>query len=141
MWVKQLLYGLFLAFVVALPSALALGYYKITGDPTFRPLAQSIERVVFRGEVGEARDLQVQLRLHDPSAADGLRMARQIRRSFSAKGIDARVYVLTIPEGERAGVIFRVHSNRLGPYPLSRASEGIQAAVSAYRMTVRAAAE
>ncbi len=137
MWVKQLLYGLFLAFVVALPSMVALGYYKVTGDPSFRPLAQSIESAVFGGFVGDARDLKVQLRLHSPTQAEGFRMARQMQRTFSAKGIDARVYVMDIPAREPASVVFLVRQNRIGPFPLSRASEGVNAAVAAYRLTTR----
>lgn len=141
MWAKQLLYGIFLAAVVALPSALALGYYKITGDPSLRPLAQSIESVVFGGTLGETRDLKVELRLHTPSQERGFRMARQIQRSFTAKGIDAQVFVISAAAGEPANVAFVVRRNRIGPFPLSRASDGIQAAVSAYHMTVGRAAE
>ncbi|MBS8227937.1 hypothetical protein [Vannielia litorea] len=137
MWVKQLLYGLFLALVVALPSMFALGYYKISGDPSFRPLAQSIESVIFGGMVGDSRDLQVHLRLHEPTEAEGFRMARQIQRAFTAKGIDARVYVMDISAREPASVTFIVHANRIGPYSLSRASHGVNAAVSAYHMTVQ----
>ncbi|MFY0633601.1 MAG: hypothetical protein JXQ91_07305 [Vannielia sp.] len=134
MWVRQLLYGLFLAMLVALPSAVTLGYYTLSGDPSFRPLAQSVESAVFSGTLEGSQYMRVQLRLHAPTQAQGLRMAKQMKRSLSAKGIDAHVFVVDIPAQERAGVVFMIRSNRLGPYPLSRASEGIRAAVAAYRM-------
>ena len=35
---------------VAMPALLSLGYYYVTGDPTFRPLGITIERLAERGE-------------------------------------------------------------------------------------------
>ncbi|SIO18795.1 hypothetical protein [Vannielia litorea] len=134
MWARQLLYGLFIASLLAMPSVVMLAYHRITGDPSLRPLAQTIAPVIFGPAQDEQSDMQVQLRLHAPTREQGLNMARQLQRTLSAKGIDAQVVIYDVPLDEPASVAFVVARNRIGPLPLSRASEGINAAVSAYRM-------
>lgn len=132
-WTKQALYGLFLAGIVALPTAAALTYYLLTGDQTFRPLAQRVERVSHAVPGGAGARVGAQLRLHDATSPQAYRMAEQIRISFQAKGVEMPVYLLPAAGDEAQSVTYIIGANRVGPFPLSRAAQGLNAAVEAYR--------
>ena len=137
MWWKHALYGLGLAIIVGLPTGIALTYYKITGDPSVRPLAQTVDNVVHGTLAYGVLPVGVQLRLHDPETPQALAMAQQLRKTFSAKGIEVQVFLLEIETDRKAEVLFIVDENRIGPFPLSRAADGVGAAVTAYRSVNR----
>ena len=118
---------------VTTPTTLALTYYHYTKDPTFRPLSQTIERTLVRTERGP---MQVQVSLTLPPELMGTpsekELTRSISSSFAALGVLPRI--TTLPQSGPAEVRFIVGQNHFGPYPLARASDGIRAATTAYRI-------
>ena len=129
---RQVLYALMLAAIVAMPTAVMMLYYQITGDESSRPLSNAVSSLmdgsVAYGEV----PVHVQIRLHDPEPEALRRMALSFRKSFAARGVTASVYFVEAGPTEPASVLYGVGRNRIGPFGLSRAAEGISAAVLAY---------
>ena len=137
MWWKHGLYGLKIAVIVAMPSVIALGYHRLTGDPTLRPLAQSIETSGAASLAFGVVPVGGRISLHGADTPRARRMADEMRKTLHAKGVEARITLLHAAPDAPAGVLFVVDRNRIGPYPLSRAAEGVRAAVAAYHSANR----
>lgn len=123
-------YVLLVIGVVIAPTALSLSWYHITKDPNLRPLAITKQALAAYGL--SSGGLEIVAVVEGPDATSASGMARAITNAFAAKGMDVRIVVRSGP-GVRQ-VTYRVGSSVLGPYPAARASEGIAAAVQAYRM-------
>ncbi|MCP5036494.1 MAG: hypothetical protein GY945_02725 [Rhodobacteraceae bacterium] len=122
--------------LVILPSALSLSYYAITKDPNMRPLGITTESL--REYFGRGFGVEIVAIVHWDSIRSGQvtqgDMRRALRNAFKAKGVDVRIDFRETSGGTH--ITYQVGSSSIGPYPQSRAAEGINAAVAAYRMNV-----
>lgn len=123
---------------VAMPALVGLTLYHVTGDPRLQPLGLTEERMTRIPPPVEPG--LVQAELHVPAGVtdtDGLLyVARQIKKTFTAKGQDAWVVVLRDPQAKAPFVVYRIGSNTLGPYALGQAAQGVAPALIAVR-TIR----
>lgn len=127
-------YVMLIIAVIVLPTAAALGWYQITRDPEFRPLGITREALRAYGVPGSGTDVTAYVDWPASQASQTARqqLARDIAISFAAKGVDVQV-VFRRAEGTPR-ITYVVGKSVLGPYPASRAAQGIEAAVEAYRM-------
>lgn len=124
-----------IALVVA-PTVISLGWYQATGNPLFRPLGITRENMRAYYGTGEWIEIVAEVawdqdRSGRVTQAD---MERALRNAFRVKGVDVRVVFRSSNSGTR--ISYRVGPSIIGPYPQSRAAEGIGAAVEAFRMNV-----
>lgn len=123
-----------IAFVGA-PGSLALTYYLISGDPSFQPLAQSVERQALAGIVNPSPEgLAVHVILRWSGRPDQEAQINQISadivRALDAKGADAHVDLEPGVSGAPSVIYFVAHST-IGPMPITRAADGVDAAAQA----------
>ena len=114
---------------LATPATLALSMFAATGDARWRPLAQTWENTM--QFVFASAPLEVAIAWPEgrpQSGADA--MSDYIRKAIKARGITARITV-TRTTGP-GSVTYLVGPNHIGPYPLTKAVDGINGAVSAY---------
>jgi len=125
-----------LILLVAGPTAMALLYYHITKDPTLRPLGITIEELVRTGNSGNPGTViaDVTWSPSPETKTTQKQVSRAIVNAFGAHGVEAHVIFHDADTAGRITVTYRVGANRYGPYPLSRAVQGISAAVSAHKM-------
>ncbi len=118
------------------PAAISLSWYKITGNPLFRPLGITDENM--RAYFGTGKWIEIVAEVEWDSIRSGriarVDMEQALRRAFEAKGVEVRVVFRDSASGTR--ILYRVGPSVIGPYPQARAAEGISAAVEAYRMNV-----
>lgn len=127
-------YVMLIVAVITLPTAAALGWYQITRDPELRPLGITREALRDYGIPGSGAEVTAYVDWPSARTDQSARqqLARDIAVSFAAKGVDVRV-VFRSAEGTPR-ITYVVGRSVLGPYPASRAAQGIEAAVEAYRM-------
>lgn len=129
-------YLMLIIAVLVMPSAMSLTWYHFTKNPNFRPLGVTREALrAYTGSHGEGTILVAQVIWTDPDSdrgQDGL--ARALVNAFAAKGVDLEVEFL--PGTGTTRVSYVIGTSVIGPYPASRAAQGISAAVDAYRMKV-----
>ena len=126
---------------VTAPTIVSLGYFYVTGDPTFRPLgiskaaldtfmperaAMNVQAVVNWGRGSTLQQSQAEIR-------------RILARSLDTYDVDYRIQINDVA-GRKVTVTYVVMGSRLGPYPIARAGRGLGAAVDALRRNQRAAA-
>jgi hypothetical protein len=131
---RSLVYVMLIIAIVVMPTAVALGWYQITRDPNFRPLGITREALRDYGVPGAGIDLIAYVDW--PAAKAGHPARRQLgddlTDSFASKGVEARIVFRDA--GGSPQITYVVGKSVIGPYPASRAAEGIAAAVEAYRM-------
>ncbi|MCU0907981.1 MAG: hypothetical protein MUF73_11145 [Rhodobacteraceae bacterium] len=124
---------LFALAALATPTLLALIWYNITGDPTFRPLSLSVERLVaFEADRGAGGAVVARVSLPPDSRMSEAALTADLQRGFAATGAQAVIRVERAPGPPT--VVFEVGRSRLGPYPLSSAAAGLRTASDAWRM-------
>lgn len=131
---RSLAYVMLIVAVVVMPTAVALGWYQVTRDPNFRPLGITREALRAYGVPGAGVEVVAYVdwpAAHSGHAARG-RLADDLVTSFAAKGVDVNLVFRDGPGSAR--VTYVIGDSVLGPYPTSRAAEGVAAAVEAYRM-------
>lgn len=123
---------------IATPATLALSYYHITGDPTFRPLAVTVERLVAVGEAVEHID--VQAIVTSDGSPEGKRrstlLGARLDAAFYGKGLNSHVHLRTQPQPGPAQIYFYVGGNEIGPFDAASAPQGVRIvaeAVAIYR--------
>ena len=121
--------------LITLPTMMSLTYYQITKDPNIRPLGITRESLRAYGEAGGIGI--VANVAWDPGRSGRVTrddMETALTNAFRGRGME----VWVIFEDSRAGthVTYNIGASSIGPYPQSRAAEGISAAVAAYRMHV-----
>ena len=134
---RNLGYLVLIVAAVTMPSALSLSWYAITKNPALRPLGITRESLrSYAAAVGGFGEVEIvaQVEWAPPHTggftAKGLETA--LINSFASKGMEARV--VFYPGKDKTQVTYRVGTSTIGPIPVSRASEGVQAAVEAFRM-------
>ncbi|WP_116132796.1 hypothetical protein [Tropicimonas sp. IMCC34043] len=125
-----------LVVAAATPATLALSYYHLTGDPAFRPLALTVDRLADFGQVTDGVVIRAVIRFDatENSKAAALTFAQLVHGSFYAKGIEARVSILPVPGSGPPTVTFQVANGRYGPFPASTAATGIESALQAFHL-------
>lgn len=131
---RSLAYVMLIIAVVVLPTAVALGWYQYTRDPNLRPLGITREALRDYGVPGAGVDLIAYVDWPAAKAGHPARrqLAENLSASFASKGVEARLVFRAT--GGSAQITYVVGRSVIGPYPASRAAEGIAAAVEAYRM-------
>ncbi len=122
-------------FALTLPTMLSLLWHRWSGDPMMRPLGITQEALREQGETdGTALTIYANVIWdpEDPSYGSSAEFAQALRNGFSAKGVNVIVKLASSDAG--SFVTYTVGPSSMGPYPASRAAEGINAAVAAYRM-------
>lgn len=128
----------YLMIVIAalvLPSAVSLSWFHVTQNPNLRPLGLTREALrAYTGGYGD--DAVVVARVVGAGPSDDARdaLARALVNAFAAKGVELEVAFL--PGAGPPSVSYAIGTSVIGPYPASRAAQGIGAAVDAYRMKV-----
>lgn len=119
--------------VVVLPTLAALTWYAITKDPTIRPLGITKRALEQQGST-DAAGLII-LITFDPAedAIASEALGRKITRALEAKGVTGEVEYRRI-QGHEISVTYLVGASEIGPFRASKAKNGINAAVGAYRM-------
>ncbi len=123
-------------FLLAAPTAVSMIWYKVTGNPLLRPLG--ITKEALQAYYGTGKWTQIVAEVEWDAQRSGrvtkADMKRALERAFAAKGVEVSVQFHPGHAGTK--VLYRVGSSYFGPYPQSRAAEGISAVVDAYRMIV-----
>ncbi|SMR82218.1 hypothetical protein SAMN04488030_2563 [Aliiroseovarius halocynthiae] len=121
--------------IVVLPTAGALTWYFVTKDPTIRPLGIT-KRALMARTTDESGMLIIWIE-YDPSEDQQASKAlgNTIMFSLEAKGVVGVVKRHPMP-GQDMSVAFVFGASTIGPFPASKASLGISAAVGAYRMVI-----
>jgi hypothetical protein len=124
---------MFALLALIAPTAAALIWYNITGDPTFRPLSVTIERLVaFEADRGSGGAVVAHVTLPADSRLSEESLTADLRRGFAATGAHAIIRVNRTPGPPT--ILFEVGASRIGPYPLSNAAIGLRTASDAWRM-------
>ncbi|GKY86617.1 hypothetical protein [Sinisalibacter aestuarii] len=131
---QRLAYLILLIAVVVMPTAMSLAWYAISRDPNLRPLG--ITKQALYAYNGGGDGVEIVAVVDWPASDTGERSRAQLTRalteSFAAKGVEIRI---EFRAGQAAGqVTYIIGKSVLGPYPTTRAAEGISAAVEAFRM-------
>ncbi len=122
--------------LVVAPTVISLGWYRVTGNPLLRPLGITQSKLRAYFGTGEWYEIIAEVEWDDSRSGKVTRadMERALHNAFYVKGVDVRVVFHKGTRGTR--IVYRVGASSIGPYPQSRAAEGISAAVEAYRMNV-----
>ncbi|SFJ55250.1 hypothetical protein [Celeribacter neptunius] len=128
--------GLITVFIVT-PAVLALTAYFITKNPSLRPLGITVDRLSEAGQL-ENNGLiiaVVDIGSESRKASSKTQYEAAIEKAFNQLNAEVRVKFRTIP-GSNVNVTYLVGESRIGPFPASRASEGILPAIEAEKMVV-----
>ncbi len=128
---------IFLALLALItPSAAALTWYNITGDPTFRPLSVTVERLIaFEADRGTGGAIVAVVTLPPGSRLSDDAVLADLRRGFAATGAQAIIHLRREPGPP--SILFEVGASRFGPMPLGQAAMGLRTASDAWRMKTR----
>jgi hypothetical protein len=121
--------------IVALPAAASLLYYKLTGDPTLRPLGVTLASLTENNIEGYNNGITVQIDwgagAQSPNTRTQVKAALQ--KAMSIYPVDFQVR-LTETAGDTVQVFFLIDSSRIGPYSLGNVASGIEPALAAYNL-------
>ncbi|AJE45010.1 hypothetical protein [Celeribacter indicus] len=139
MFKRDTLIILLIAVFLVTPALLALAMYVVTKNPSLRPLGITLERLVEAGLMEDRSLIVVQVDIGSKAPAVHTRddYATAIETAFARLDAEARVRFRTVPEDRSVSVTYLVGESRIGPFPMSRAAEGVLAAVQAERLLVR----
>lgn len=142
---RPVLWLIGLIVVICFPMAAALGLYVVSDDPAMRPLGitQEAERAFATGRPEDLRPLVIAVSVAwvDGQAEGHTRtsLRRALVKAFEAKGVE-QVTISFAPGAGRTMITYDVLESVVGPYPVSTAAQGINAAVQALDMAARARA-
>ena len=119
--------------LLAAPSLVTVGLYKMTGDPTYRPMSVTEERVA-ASNVATAGDV-VRIRIYWRGASGGFGsatdLADALRRAFDSKGVDSRIAVLDMRDRGETMLDMRAGAMHYGPFPVADAARHVTPAAAA----------
>ncbi len=123
-----------IVLVVVLPTAIALAWYQVSRDPNLRPLGITEQALRAYNGQGEGLEIVAVVDWVPPHTGNFTRAQLQtaLDQSFRAKGVEVRVEFRD-GRGETQ-ITYLVGRTMLGPFPTARSSEGVSAAVEAYKM-------
>lgn len=121
--------------VIALPTVAALLHFKLTGDPTSRPLGIDVANLTNTAADGKSAGINVDVRwgadVQTPNTKGEVKLA--LSNALGVYGIDYRVMV-TDTAGATIEIFYVVGDVRIGPFRLGNAAAGISPALAAYHM-------
>ncbi|SFC77245.1 hypothetical protein SAMN04488094_10941 [Tropicimonas isoalkanivorans] len=126
-----------LIVAIATPATMTLSYYQITGDPTFRPLAITLERLVVGGIEVHQKAVRADI-VSDGSPAsvdEATRLGDGVRAAFRAKGTEAVIRFEIRPYSGPPTVTFFVRDASFGPYSKGTAAQGVRAAITTLQLS------
>ena len=119
--------------LLAAPSLVTVGLYKITGDPTLRPMSVT-EQKVAATDFATGGDV-VRIRIYWRGAADGFGtatdLADALRRAFDSKGVESRIAVLEMADQGETMLDMRAGAMHYGPFPVTDAARHVSPAAAA----------
>lgn len=119
---------------VSLPTVTAVTYHKVTKDPRMKPLAITSDTVAaFSGDPEDLPLITVVIDWaeHENRDIATTQLSNAILRAFQSKGIEATIL---LRPSDRTRITYYVGASVIGPYPRSRAAEGIRPAADAAHM-------
>ena len=136
---RQLSVIAILIVAIATPATLALSYYHITGDPTFRPLALTVERLVARGITVEHIDVQGIVRTDGTREGNlvGSELAQKLNRAFYGKGLNSVFRIQPVENNGPPQIFYHIDQNRLGPFSIRDAPNSVRFAAEAVAINKR----
>ncbi|WP_146136677.1 hypothetical protein [Aliiruegeria haliotis] len=118
---------------IATPATIALSYYHISGDPTFQPLALTMERLAAKGL--ETNSMVVRADIHCGVSPDQKRAAHylgaRLHDAFYAKGIEVSILLHQVSGRQGVDVTFHVGDSSFGPYHAADAATGLRLSTEA----------
>lgn len=127
-----------LIIAVALPATSAYTYFLTTRDPTLRPLGITREELAATFGEGHVLDITVEVDWGQDAVFAESREAlqRMLSRSLTAANAEHHFLLRDVP-GDRVLITYVVGYNRFGPYHLTEAAAGINAAVAALKIELQ----
>lgn len=131
---QSLGYLFLIILVVVAPTVASLTWYQLSKNPSLRPLGITKQALSAYNSVGEGIEIVATVDWVPPRTGNytQAQLARALTDSFAAKGVEVRIEFR--PGQSASRVTYRIGKTVLGPYSTARASEGISAAVEAYKM-------
>lgn len=125
--------------LVVLPAFLAMAAYKITQNPALRPLGITIEQMIEAGQIQDKSLIIAEVTFGseattEQSLAD---YRTAMSNAFAMFQTEARVRFREAEGRSDITIKYIIGHSEIGPYPVSRAAEGIRPAVEAERMVAR----
>ncbi|HHC29669.1 MAG TPA: hypothetical protein ENK80_03770 [Rhodobacterales bacterium] len=123
-----------IVLVLAFPTALTLGWYQLSKNPSLRPLGVTQQALAAYNGASDSIEIVALVDWVPPRTGNYTKahLRRALSESFAAKGVDVRIVFR--PGKDATRVTYQVGKTLLGPYSTARASEGIGAAVEAFKM-------
>lgn len=117
----------------AAPALLALGYYRMTGDPSFQPLDLTAERLIARGEDIGNEVIHGVVTIEDTARGrmQGEALATALVSAFRGKGMESNFRLLSTPAAPPLQIYLYVDGLHLGPFTPGNATQGLRMAVDA----------
>lgn len=133
---------LIVILLVVAPTAGTLTYYYLTKNPTVRPLGITREALDAFEQGGQRFEIvaNVAFDARDSGGKSRAQLQRDLINAFRAKGVHVNVQ-FTRTGGSGTWITYVIGPSTMGPYALSEASDGVNKAVEAYRMTVKPPAD
>ncbi|WP_432448237.1 hypothetical protein [Aliiroseovarius marinus] len=129
-------YALSASALLGAPTLGALGYHAMTGDPSARPLSQTVEKLrTYTGGYREGIQVTLLVGTNAKLRETADDMARSLHRAFRAKGVDAHVTIKPVANSTRVRVAFQAGASKFKPVSYAAAPRSIRSVVEAYRIS------
>jgi hypothetical protein len=119
--------------LLAAPSLVTVGLYKVTGDPSLRPMSITEEKVAAT-DFATGGDV-VRIRIYWRGAAEGFGtasdLADALRRAFDSKGVDSMIAVMQMNDRGVTMLDMRAGAMHYGPFPVADAARHVSPAAAA----------
>ncbi|PZX06045.1 hypothetical protein [Celeribacter halophilus] len=124
-------------FIVT-PAVLMLVAYLITGNPSLRPLAITLERLIEAGQIEDKSLIVALVEIGGKARTASTEATYQtaLETAFSRLNAEVQVKFRHSPESSEVRITYLVGESRIGPFPEARAAEGVLAATEAAHMVV-----
>ncbi|MFV0358526.1 hypothetical protein [Tropicimonas sp.] len=124
---RQSILLILLVAAITTPAALALGWYRLTGDPTFQPLALTVERLeTSEGYSGTPR-AKALIRAGDTPLRrrQAELLERRVRAAFAMKNVEIDIRIATGSGDDPTAITYSVGRNSFGPFGAEDAARGV----------------
>lgn len=131
---RNLGYLAIVILAVIAPTAISLGWYQLSKNPSLRPLGITKQALNAYNGGSEAIEIVAYVDWVPPQTGylTKAKLTRDLAMSFASKGVEARIVFRDGAGTTR--ITYVIGQSHLGPYTISHAAEGIVAAVEAYKM-------
>lgn len=128
-----------LSALVITPAVVALAAYYVTRNPNLRPLGITLEKLIEAGQIVD-RNLIIAEITFGTEAETTTSLAEYeaaLAQAFDTFQTEVKVRFRERSNSNQISIVYRVGNSIIGPYPVTRAAEGIRASVEAERMITR----